>query len=86
MVVLLGHAYQPRLSVSVHAIHTLAIIYYTMKYISKAEENTHYKLTIAVAVAKALNTLKNNGWDQGKSMLIRTYNKLSATVKWASQR
>src|SRR5579859_7795450 len=59
-------------------IHALAIIYYTMKYILKAEENTHSKLTIVAAVAKALNTSNNNGWDQGNSMLIRTYNKLSS--------
>ena len=37
-------------------IHALAIIYYTMKYISKAEDNTHSKLTIAAVVAKALNS------------------------------
>src|SRR5579859_3723596 len=67
-------------------IHALAIIYYTMKYISKAEENTHSKLTIAAAVAKALDTSKNNGWDQGKSMLIRTYKSSLATMKWASQK
>jgi len=35
-------------------IHALAIIYYTMKYISKAEENAHSKLTIAAAVTRAL--------------------------------
>jgi hypothetical protein len=34
-------------------IHVLAIIYYTMKHISKAEDNMHSKLTIAAAVAKA---------------------------------
>src|SRR5579859_3311617 len=59
-------------------IHTLAIIYYTMKYISKAEENAHSKLTIAAAVARALSASENNGRDQGKSMLIKTYNKLSS--------
>lgn len=60
-------------------IHALAIIYYTMKYISKAEENTHSKLTIAAAVAKALGaSTNNNGRDQGKSMLIKTYNKLTS--------
>ena len=60
-------------------IHALAVIYYTMKYISKAEENTHSKLTIAAAVAKALSASKNNiGQNQGKSMLIKTYNKLTS--------
>jgi hypothetical protein len=58
--------------------HALAIIYYTMKYISKAEANTHSKLTIAAAVAKAINTSNNSNRDQGKSMLIKTYNKLSS--------
>jgi hypothetical protein len=59
-------------------IHALAIIYYTMKYISKAEENAHSKLTIAAAVARALATSKPDGRDEGKSMLIKTYNKLSS--------
>jgi len=59
-------------------IHALAIIHYTMKYISKAEENTHSKLTIAAAVAKALTIAKPNGQDHGKSMLIKTYNRLSS--------
>jgi PIF1-like helicase len=59
-------------------IHALAIIYYTMKYISKAEDNTHSKLTIAAAVAKALSASNKNGQDPGKSMLIKTYNKLSS--------
>jgi hypothetical protein len=59
-------------------IHALAIIYYTMKYVSKAEENTHSKLTIAAAVARALATSKPDGQDEGKSMLIKTYNKLSS--------
>ena len=59
-------------------IHALTIIYYTIKYISKAEENTHSKLTIAAAVAKALTTAKPNGRDHRKSMLIKTYNRLSS--------
>jgi hypothetical protein len=58
--------------------HVLAIIYYTMKYISKAEDNTHSKLTIAAAVAKAHSMSSNNIRDSGKSMLIKTYNKLSS--------
>jgi hypothetical protein len=50
-------------------------LYYTMKYISKAEDNTHSKaLTVTSAVAKALSA-SNNGHDQGRSMLIKTYNK-----------
>src|SRR5205814_8456367 len=59
-------------------IHALAIIYYTMKYISKAEENAHSKLTIAATVARALATSKRDGRDEGKSMLIKTYNRLSS--------
>src|SRR5579859_3608993 len=49
-----------------------------MKYISKAEENTHSKLTTTAAVVKALSASENNGRDQGKSMLIKTYNRLSS--------
>src|SRR5579859_1027972 len=59
-------------------IHALAIIYHTMKYISKAEENAHSKLTIAATVARALATSKPDGRDEGKSMLIKTYKKLSS--------
>jgi hypothetical protein len=76
--VLPGYAYQSRLSVFVYTNPRLAIIYYTMKYISNAEENTHSKLTIAAAVARALKASNNNSRDQGKSMLIKTYNKLSS--------
>jgi hypothetical protein len=47
------------------------------RYISKAEENTHSKLTIATAVAKALASY-NTGRDPGKSMLIKSYNRLSS--------
>ena len=58
--------------------HALAIIYYIMKYISKAEMNTYSKLTIAAAVAKALATTTRGNKDAGKTMLIKTYNKLSS--------
>jgi PIF1-like helicase/Helitron helicase-like domain at N-terminus len=54
----------------------LAKIYYTMKYISKAEESTQSKLTIAAAVVKAFS--KSARDDKGKKMLIRTYNKISS--------
>jgi hypothetical protein len=59
-------------------IHTLAIIYYMMKYISKTEDNTYSKLMIAAAVIKILITSKSDGQDEEKSMLIKTYNKLSS--------
>ena len=49
----------------------LAKIYYTMKYVSKVEEMTFSKLTIAAAVVKALTTSKRDGGnDKGKVMLI----------------
>ena len=54
----------------------LAKIYYTMKYISKTEEGTQSKLTIAAAVAKSLATSRRD--DKGRAMLIRTYNKISS--------
>ena len=58
--------------------HALAIIYYIMKYISKTEMNTYSKLTIAAAVAKAIATTTRGNTDAGKTMLIKTYNKLSS--------
>ena len=58
--------------------HALAIIYYIMKYISKAETSTYSKLTIAAAVAKALMTTPKGSKDIGKSMLVKTYNKLAS--------
>jgi len=58
-------------------IHTLAIIYYIIKYISKAELNTYSKLTIAAAVSKSLTTSRGK-MDPGKTMLLRTYNELSS--------
>ena len=59
-------------------MHALTIIYYVMKYISKAETTTHSKLTIAVAVAKVLTTTPKDSKDIGKSMLVKTYNKLAS--------
>ena len=58
--------------------HALAIVYYVMKYISKAETSTYSKLTIAAAVAKTLTTKPKGSKDIGKSMLIKTYNKLAS--------
>lgn len=54
----------------------LAKIYYTMKYITKTEETTYSKLTIAAAVAKAVT--QSGRHDKGKLMLIRTFNKISS--------
>jgi hypothetical protein len=51
-------------------------IYYAMKYITKTEDSTYSKLTIAAAVTKSLATSGRN--DKGKLMLIRTYNKISS--------
>jgi hypothetical protein len=56
----------------------LARIYYVMKYVSKTEETTYSKLTIAAAVAKELSKSRTAVCSKGKSMLIRTYNKISS--------
>jgi hypothetical protein len=48
----------------------LAKIYYAMKYITKTEDSTYSKVTIAAAVAKSLAMSGRN--DKGKAMLIRT--------------
>jgi len=58
--------------------HALAIIYYIMKYISKAETTTYSKLTIAAAVAKAFATTPKGIKDADKTMLVKTYNKLAS--------
>ena len=58
--------------------HALAIIYYVMKYILKAETSTYSKLTITATVAKALATTPKGSKDIGKSMLVKTYNKLAS--------
>src|SRR5579859_8023594 len=58
--------------------HALAIIYYVMKYISKAETSTYSKLTIAAAVAKALATTPKRSKDIGKSMLVKLTTNLPA--------
>ena len=58
--------------------HALAVVYYVMKYISKAETSTYSKLTIAAAVARALATTPKGSKDIGKSMLVKTYNKLAS--------
>lgn len=56
----------------------LAKIYYTMKYLSKTEESTYSKLTIAAAVTKELARSARDVSSKGKSMLIRTFNKISS--------
>jgi hypothetical protein len=53
----------------------LAIIYY--KYISKAS-TTYSKLTIAADVAKEFATTHKGSKDAGKTMLVKTYNKLAS--------
>jgi len=52
-----------------------------MKYISKPEDLLHSKLAIAAAVQKdisATNTEHSSDFDFGKSMLIKTSNKLDS--------
>src|SRR5947207_6511225 len=61
--------------------HALSVINYVMKYISKPEDSLHSKLAIAAAVRKdisATNTGRSSNFDFGKSMLIKTSNKLDS--------
>ena len=61
--------------------HALSVIHYIMKYISKPEDSLHSKLAIAAATRKDLNvanTDRSSDFDLGKTMLIKTYNKLDS--------
>ena len=61
--------------------HALSVIHYIMKYISKPEDSLHSKLAIAAAVRKEIsvaNTNRSADFDLGKSMLIKTANKLDS--------
>jgi len=61
--------------------HALSVIHYIMKYISKPEDSLHSKLAIAAATQKDLNvanTDRSSDFDLGKTMLIKTYNKLDS--------
>ena len=58
-----------------------AIIHYVMKYISKPEQATHAKLTIAAAVRKELSNTGNDvssTSNPGKQMLSKVYNRLDS--------
>jgi len=64
-------------------IYALAIIHYVMKYISKPEQATHTKLTIAAAVRKELNNINDSSSatpppNPGKQMLSKVYNRLDS--------
>ena len=62
-------------------IYALAIIHYVMKYISKPEQATHAKLTIAAAVRKDLSDTVNettSPTNPGKRMLSKVYNRLDS--------
>lgn len=62
-------------------IHSLAIIHYVMKYITKREQALHAKLTIAAAVRKEMNLAQltpNTLSDSGKTMLVKVCNKMES--------
>ena len=66
-------------------IYALAIIHYVMKYISKPEQATHAKLTIAAAVRKELSNTGNDlslstisPTNPGTQMLSKVYNRLDS--------
>ena len=60
--------------------HTLAIVHYVMKYITKPEAALHSKLTVAAAVRKTLTTSPEPGSsaDIAKKMLLKLNNKLDS--------
>src|SRR5947207_700127 len=60
--------------------HTMAIVYYIMKYISKPEATLHSKLTIAAAIHKTMSTSPQSGSDAyiSRMMLLKMYNKLDS--------
>ena len=60
--------------------HSLAIIHYIMKYISKPEAALHSKLTVAAAVRKTISTSTepSSNADIAKKMLLKIYNKLDS--------
>jgi len=58
--------------------HSLAIIHYVMKYITKPEAALHSKLTVAAAIRKAFAMTPSDSTDTGKLMLLKIYNKLDA--------
>jgi len=61
--------------------HALSVIHYIMKYISKPEDSLHSKLAIATAIHKdisVINTNHSTDFDLGKSMLVKTSNKLDS--------
>jgi len=61
--------------------HIWSVVHYVMKYISKPEDSLHSKLAIAAATRKSLdgpNVDRTTDFDLGKSMLIKTYNKLDS--------
>ena len=62
-------------------IHSLAIIHYVMKYITKREQALHAKLTIAAAVRKEMNLSQTSPGvlsDSGKTMLVKVCNKMDS--------
>jgi hypothetical protein len=60
--------------------HTLSIVYYIMKYITKPEASLHSKLTVAAAVRKTMSQdpEPNSSADIARRMLLKTYNKLDS--------
>ena len=63
-------------------VYALAIIHYVMKYISKPEQATHAKLTIAAAVRHKLSVGNNRSLmdpqaSPGRQMLSKVYNRLN---------
>jgi hypothetical protein len=58
--------------------HSLALIHYIIKYITKPETSLHSKLTLSLAVTEALTRQHAGVGDRDRSLLIKTYNKVSS--------
>ena len=58
--------------------HVLAAIFYILKYVCKAEETLHSKLTIAVAHRKAFTSTSSANTLNGRRMILQVYNKIDS--------
>src|SRR5436190_19332981 len=82
------NAYSPWLSLMIRANHdiqilltkdhVLAAIFYILKYVCKAEETLHSKLTIAAAHRKAFTSTSPANTLDGRCMILQVYNKIES--------
>jgi len=58
--------------------HVLAVIFYILKYVCKAEETLHSKLTIAIAHRKAFTFIFSVNTLNDRRMILQVYNKIDS--------